>query len=98
MIFKSYVSVSEALFQLKFTVLWVVVIFVPSSQVLAFAGPIKTDFPGALITGSGVGPGSPPPQEKRNVKIKTANRLYLSFMGRYFLIILMVSSIVSPFK
>jgi hypothetical protein len=66
-------------------VLWVVVLLDPSSQVLALTGFIKTDFPGVLLlgTGTGSGPVSPPPHDKRK---KTAKRLsvYLNFMELLF--------------
>jgi hypothetical protein len=48
-------------------------VFVPSSQVRAFTGATKLDLPGVFITGSGVGAGSPPPQDKRNTNAKKAN-------------------------
>jgi hypothetical protein len=74
------------LFQLKATVLCVAVILVPSSQVLAFAGPIKTDFPGVFITGTGTGagPGSLPPHDTRNTIVNSANNKGVGFMGLLF--------------
>jgi hypothetical protein len=60
-----------------------VVVFVPNSHVLALAGAINTDLPGALIVGVGGGE-SLPPHDVTSDTSKINMGICIRFMGLLF--------------